>query len=378
MESMSWLCPTPADRERFLDMHQRLRVARVITMICGSMIAAAMEVSTSGGWGIPITVAVMVAVVILGGRQLERRRRPELWVFFSAVLNIAIVLAVGTALLGGPRSDLAALLAVPMLLLAARFSSRGIAVGAPITAGLILAVTVGVDPAYVAAHPESVLVPLALVLAVAIYMSPLVDADIRHREASTLDQLTGLLNRRALEPRLQEICAQAVLTGRPVSVIAADVDHFKHINDAYGHALGDQVLREVSFALRSAVRSFELLYRTGGEEFLLLLPDSDATAAVLVAERLRGAVARVTFPGPPASPATPARLSCSFGVVTAHGDEETLSTLLADADAALYEAKRTGRDRVVTHLRPWVRYAGEATPSASRAAALPVSTAPSM
>jgi diguanylate cyclase (GGDEF)-like protein len=379
MESMSWLCPTAADRERFLDMHQRLRLARVSTIVAGTVIAVALARSNTVGWWF-VAVVVTMAVVVLGGaRNLERRRRPELWVFVSAVMNIALTVTLAAVMTGGPRSNLSSLLAIPVLMVAARFSNRGIAVGAPISAGLILVVTVGVDPAYVATHPLSLLVPMTVVMSVVLYMGPLVEADVRHREASHLDQLTGLLNRRALEPRMQEIGAQAALTGRPVSVIAADIDHFKQINDAHGHALGDQVLRDVSLALRSALRSFELLYRTGGEEFLLLLPDSDGAAAVLVAERLRAAVAEVPFPGAPGAPGTPGtRLSCSFGVATARGREEALSTLLADADAALYEAKRRGRDRVVTYARPAPGYAGEATPSASRAAALPVSTAPSM
>jgi diguanylate cyclase (GGDEF)-like protein len=121
------------------------------------------------------------------------------------------------------------------------------------------------------------MVPLTLVLCVAVYVSPLVASDVRHRADSTLDQLTGLLNRRALEPRFAEIAEQAALTDLPVSVVLADLDHFKSINDEHGHGVGDAVLRDVAYAMRRTLRTFELLYRLGGEEFALLLPGARRT-----------------------------------------------------------------------------------------------------
>ena len=213
-----------------------------------------------------------VLAVAIGGVRLEHRRRPELWVFVSTILVLQLVLAFGALVSGGPRSLAPNLLAIPVLMVAARFSNRGLVVGAPISAVLVLAMTLGVDPAYVAAHPESLVVPLALVICSAVYVSPLVASDVRHRADSTLDQLTGLLNRRALGPRFAEIAEQAVLTDQPVSVVLADLDHFKSINDRFGHGVGDAVLRDVAYAMRRSLRTFELLYRLGGEEFALLLP----------------------------------------------------------------------------------------------------------
>ncbi len=121
-------------------------------------------------------------------------------------------------------------------------------VGAPISAALIVATTLGANPGYVAAHPESIVVPLVLVLCCAAYLSPLVASDVRHRADSTLDQLTGLLNRRALEPRFAEVAEQAALTRQPISLVALDIDHFNAVND---------------------------LYRLGGGELLLLLPGAN-------------------------------------------------------------------------------------------------------
>src|SRR5436305_11618067 len=122
-------------------------------------------------------------------------------------------------------------------------------------------------------------------------MSPLLDSAIRHRADSSLDELTGLLNRRSLASRMAEIAQQAALTGQPVSFVSCDLDHFKHVNDQSGHSTGDVVLREVADVMRRRLRTFELLYRVGGEEFLLVLPGGDEPSAFAIAESLRVAVA---------------------------------------------------------------------------------------
>ena len=175
-------------------------------------------------------------------------------------------------------------------------------------------------------------------------MSPLVASDVRHRADSTLDQLTGLLNRRGLEPRFAEVAEQAALTGQPVSVVVADIDHFKRINDNHGHAIGDAVLRDVAYAMRRSLRTFELLYRLGGEEFLLLLPGADADDAAQVAEKLRVAIEELHPAGLP--------VACSFGVATAYDEEVAFAPLVGAADAALYDAKRHGRNRVERRASP--------------------------
>ena len=284
----SWLCPTANHRERFLDMQERLRTARIVTLT--TLSATAAIVSATGGWIMLVAAALAVLAVAVGGVGLDRRRRPELWVFASTIVVLQLVLAFGAVVSGGPRSLAPNLLAIPVLMVAARFSNRGLVVGAPISALLVLATTLGVDPAYVVRHPESLMVPLALVICAAVYVSPLVASDVRHRADSTLDQLTGLLNRRALEPRFAEIAEQAALTDQPVSVVLADLDHFKAINDDHGHGVGDAVLRDVAYAMRRALRTFELLYRLGGEEFALLLPGAAEDDAARIAESLRVAI----------------------------------------------------------------------------------------
>jgi diguanylate cyclase (GGDEF)-like protein len=332
----SWLCPTPNHRERFLDMQERLVLARATTIVVGVVVMAALV--PRGGWPLVAVALAMIAIVLIGAVRLDRRSRPELWVFYSTVLTIQLAVAAGVLMTGGPKTSLSCMLAMPVLMVGARFSNRGLIVGAPISAALVIAVTLGADPRYVLDNPESLLIPLALVVVSAAYMSPLVASDVRHRADSTLDQLTGLLNRRALEPRFAEIAEQAALTGDPVSVVAADIDHFKCINDEHGHAVGDAVLCDVAYALRRELRTFELLYRMGGEEFLLLLPGADPHVAAGIAERLRSSIAKLNPAG--------LRVTCSFGVATAIGEEVVFARLMQEGDAALYEAKRHGRNRV--------------------------------
>lgn len=317
-------------------MQPRLRTARIFTMV--TFCATAVMVMDRGGWPLLAICMANLFGVLVGGARPERRRRPELWGFFCVLVNLELALAGAVLLTGGPHTPISCLMAVPVLGMSARFSTRGVTVGAPIGVVLILATTLGADPHYALAHPESFVVPLLLVLCSAAYVTPLVASDVRHRADSTLDQLTGLLNRRALESRFTEVTQQAALTRQPVSVVLADVDRFKLVNDEHGHAVGDAVLRDLADAMRGSLRSFELLYRLGGEEFLLLLPGADGNAAAAIAETLREAVEDLH----------PAGLSvtCSFGVATALGDQLEFERLMPRADAALYVAKHNGRNRV--------------------------------
>ena len=319
-------------------MQERLRLARVLTMVAGAIVAGALALSTSAHWTVVAAASFMIATAVLGGWRLEGRKRPELWIFVSTVVNVQVMLALGTVMTGGPRTFVVNLLVLPVVMVGARFSNRGLAVGVPFSVLLIIATTLGVDPGYVAAHPESLVVPLVLVLCVAAYLSPLVASDVRHRANSTLDPLTGLLNRRGLEPRFAEVAEQANLTHEPVSLVAGDIDHFKSINDNHGHAAGDAVLRDIAHAMRGTLRTFELLYRVGGEEFLLLLPGAHAEGAARIAEKLRVAVAELHPGGHP--------VTCSFGVATARDEGVVLTSLVSAADTALYDAKRRGRNRV--------------------------------
>jgi diguanylate cyclase (GGDEF)-like protein len=163
------------------------------------------------------------------------------------------------------------------------------------------------------------------------------------RDART-DALTGLANRRAMEERGPLELRRAQRTADPVSVIMCDLDHFKNINDRYGHEAGDAVLRTIAGVLRGALRDTDALGRWGGEEFIAVLTDTDTRAAAEVAERMRIAVYATEF-GRPAEGVT-----ISLGVSTVHtvADAATAwDALIKEADLFLYEAKKAGRNRVM-------------------------------
>jgi diguanylate cyclase (GGDEF)-like protein len=165
-------------------------------------------------------------------------------------------------------------------------------------------------------------------------------SDIQHRSDAVIDQLTGMLNRKALAVRVRELAQQSEVTGEPVGVIVGDLDHFKQINDSHGHAAGDVVLKEVAYLLRKQLRAFDLAYRLGGEEFLILVPGSDLQRTAELAERLREGVA-----DDPVSDGLWVTMSLGVGA-SGHEERFDYATVFSVADEALYQAKREGRNRV--------------------------------
>jgi two-component system, cell cycle response regulator len=168
------------------------------------------------------------------------------------------------------------------------------------------------------------------------------------------DPLTGAYNRRYLEQRLAEEVERFQRYGQPFSVIAADIDWFKRINDTHGHVIGDVVLRAVATAMQRTVRRVDLLARLGGEEFLVVAPSTDQAGARVLAERLRAAVADVPiFASTGSGRHATVHTTASFGVATMHGGrlrvEPNAEALIEAADAALYRAKAQGRNRVEVH-----------------------------
>jgi len=163
-------------------------------------------------------------------------------------------------------------------------------------------------------------------------------------EMAVTDALTGLYNRRYLETQLTQLIEQSADRGKGLSLLTLDIDFFKSVNDTYGHDAGDRVLQEVAGRIRGSVRSVDLACRTGGEEFVVVLPGADLAIAEKVGERIRKAIAAKPFMLGPGSHLT---VTASLGVSSLASMQDTVEDLLKRADRALYRAKREGRNRVV-------------------------------
>jgi two-component system cell cycle response regulator len=166
-------------------------------------------------------------------------------------------------------------------------------------------------------------------------------------ELAVTDPLTGLHNRRYMTGQLSALVRRAVCGGDPVAALLVDIDHFKRINDSFGHDVGDEVLREFAVRLATNVRAIDLPCRVGGEEFVVIMPDTPLEAAQRVAERLRLHVSGAPFHV--AGVGDPMQVTISIGVAATCGESDSPEALLKRADEAVYEAKAKGRNQVIAH-----------------------------
>ena len=209
--------------------------------------------------------------------------------------------------------------------------------------------------------------PLLLLLTILMQMSMsfafmlLVNYTLSHQlnALATTDALTGLLNRRNLETLANRQLAHSKRTGESMAIMMIDVDHFKRINDQYGHQAGDEVLRRLAHLMQSIVRGNDYLARYGGEEFCILLPVTTEEQAYVLAERLRRLYAELIVPWQHHA----LRGTISVGIADSNSDAEDIPALIAHADLALYDAKRRGRDQVITYSQ----YASELLQTKSHA-----------
>ncbi|MBW0004640.1 MAG: sensor domain-containing diguanylate cyclase [Hyphomicrobiales bacterium] len=194
-------------------------------------------------------------------------------------------------------------------------------------------------------------------LALFVDLAHLVMDELELRVVSSVDSLTGTLSRRTLRREAARDFLNARRQRHELSCIVFDIDHFKHINDTHGHAVGDNVLQELVSICQSNLRATDYIGRIGGEEFMIILPRTNDQAAFDVAERLRGTIERAVFN----TRSGPLKITVSFGV--AHSDKSVadIDALLRRADVALYGAKSAGRNRAVNfatqHLDPGLRVA---------------------
>ncbi len=324
-----------AARLRHLENEERIRPALavfgafvVLSLVAGIFIFPLPRLAAAAA----ITV-MFAGSIVLTQRLVRRSPHPERWLLTEQTIGVAALCAV-LLLTEGLHGPAAPLMAVAAALAGARF--RGA------TLAGVLAVDIGAMLTAAAIGGMSDLSTLYVWMAVLTFIPALAhvlaNSERTARAEAVLDPLTGLLNRKALERRAEELEGQACLTGSPVAVIALDLDGFKQINDRLGHDAGDAVLREIAYAMRKSLRGFDLLYRVGGDEFLVLLPGGEEDDAARIAEELRAAVEELG--------GDCADVTLSLGIATARGTAVDVHRLRADADRAMYTAKSAGRNRV--------------------------------
>ncbi len=176
-------------------------------------------------------------------------------------------------------------------------------------------------------------------------------------QLATTDGLTGLHNHRRFQEMIDELVQKSMRYWRPLALIMADIDHFKQVNDTYGHPMGDEVLRKVARTLGDLVRSTDKVCRYGGEEFAIILPETDMFGATQLAERFRTEIKKLVFP----HEEKPFSITLSLGICTLPDFARHKQELIDRADQALYRAKRTGRDRTVHYVETATRTSPETT-----------------
>jgi len=281
-------------------------------------------------------VMVAVGVGLFGALELTQRvvRVPTpLWQSLSIVCANTVVLTFLDYLVNSPHFTL------PFFMLNVAFATLafGQQVGA---AAAVLSI-------FALAHADTVsgagLRPFTewgLFLTVLLAMVALLVRVNRLQEDALFDVVTGLRNHRYFQVRLREEVMRSDRNGKPTSLVVIDLDNFKRVNDRFGHAVGDYVLRQVSHVLQSNARAADIVCRYGGEEITIILPETGMPEASLVAERLRQAVEkRNDRPGP--------AVTISLGVASYPDHADQTDSLIIAADTAMYEAKRAGKNRVM-------------------------------
>ncbi|MGB7587653.1 MAG: GGDEF domain-containing protein [Solirubrobacterales bacterium] len=327
-----------ARRERLLDMQVRLRPYR---LACFAILALTLgSVGSEVGWWWLAPLTIGLAGFSVADRFMSTSSHPAVWAAIAWGI-LPLLLADSVVMTGGASSPVLMWFALPALTLGARFDPRGIVAGTAYILALLLLSTIALDPVSASVHHQAVIASVALVICCVILSGALVESDRAHRRRSTLDPLTGLSNRNALEQRLAELDAQSASESHGFShaLLLCDLDHFKRVNDQLGHVTGDAVLQEVAYAMRATLRAGDSIYRVGGEEILVVLPSATEAEAADIAERLRSAV----YERRPLGVA----VSISIGVAVSESGPLDTDDLVVRADAALYSAKAMGRDMVV-------------------------------
>lgn len=285
-----------------------------------------------------LPLITLAPVLALGPLAIRKGAHPE-YIEVAVGLGLTTAMATAAGLTGGSSSPIVFLFPIGVVMNAVRAGPVSVTLCAVVTIVVFFAASLVGNAGAALSHPLPMLSIAAMQAAVTIASIALARAELSHRRASNVDPLTGLLNRQGLAKRFEELRHQALITAAPITLVLFDLDHFKSVNDLHGHDAGDRLLVEVANAIRGTLRRFELVYRIGGEEFLILLPGMAEWEGESIAEGLRrtiGGLERATGFG----------VTASFGVSGAEGAGIDFEVLYRRADEALYRAKRGGRDRV--------------------------------
>jgi diguanylate cyclase (GGDEF)-like protein len=317
-----------ADTRR-VDIERRLRPRR--RAVFAVLMVAVLGSGPSIGWWPVAPLLVAIVAPALLQRPLVDAAHPERWEALAWMVGPAMI-AVSVALSGGPRSPALAWFVMPTVTLRIRFRGRYLRVGVAFLLSLVALSTVAVDPAGFAASPQFALFAAALLVAVSLLISAVTEAERDFRLAAGVDPLTRLPNRLTLESDFALLAGALQAARGSMAMLTGDLVGFKQVNDLLGHPAGDEILRQVAALVHGALRPGDRVYRIGGDEFLILLPGTTRTAAVLVAERLAQVVA--------VAPALPAPISIRFGAAAAHGEAISFDALYAAADRELIRTRQ--------------------------------------
>jgi diguanylate cyclase (GGDEF)-like protein len=331
------------------NLRRRTAQAGLGCNLAGGLACAAYYVLTPNGpnrgalWSLLAASLVAAALAVsLPWSRWFGRNVPVLQ-SWAAVQTIIVALAAG--LDGGIASPIAVLLFLPLSIGAMAFHPLEVAGHGLLSVGALWwasATNGGLDLAHVLVW-STVLLCVAAVACTAAQSMRGLTRDLHHANAdltelARTDPMTGLLNHRCFHEELGVALARRDRDGSTLALLLLDVDHFKAVNDRYGHPHGDEVLLGVADAIRASVRLGDLVGRTGGEEFAVLLPGTTLDGALVVAERIRTAIAAVEVPP---------GITASAGLALAPNHTTARDPLVRIADAALYAAKGSGRDRLV-------------------------------
>jgi diguanylate cyclase (GGDEF)-like protein len=286
----------------------------------------------NGRWGLAVIIAVAQVVLIVDGRAASRNLPPPVpHLALAMILMIVVFASLAFQGING------ALWAYPTLFICYFILPRGTALG--VSSVIVVAISLIAYDILGMALAARLAATLALTLGmINVVLNVIDDLQQALQDQAVTDALTGAYNRRRFDQELARSELRAA-HGQACTLMTLDIDHFKRVNDTYGHAVGDEVLRRLSALIKARTRRDDMLFRTGGEEFALLLPGCGATEAAALAEVLRTRIEQAEMPAGQC-------ITVSVGVAD-HLVGDTPEAWAGRVDAALYQAKREGRNRVI-------------------------------